>query len=117
MIWLIVRTTTSAKPAKVGADDGELTGQDGRYIAPHQVRLRESVQQQDGWAGPRAAEENRRLPGFHLECFELLECHAVGDHCGGARMGGFSRAGARYAGQDYLAHRIGARVCTGGLMT
>jgi hypothetical protein len=39
-----------AVPAQVRADDGVMSGERGRDVAPHQVRLREAVQEHDGRA-------------------------------------------------------------------
>jgi hypothetical protein len=54
--------------AKIGADDPEVTCQQRRNIAPHEVR-----QQQQSWAGAGGADENRRRTRIDLVRRELIE--------------------------------------------
>ncbi len=52
--------------AQIGAHDGELARQQRRDVAPHQVRLRKTVQQQQRRAGSRTAHEDAGFTGLDL---------------------------------------------------
>ncbi len=67
------RAATTAIAAQVGTDYGEAAGEQRRDVAPHQVRLREAVQQQDRRARAEAAHMDARFGRLHFKRVEILE--------------------------------------------
>jgi hypothetical protein len=66
------RATAQPVAAKVGADYRKGAGEQRRDAAPHQVRLREAVQQEDRRPGPLRAHENAGLTRLDLGRCELI---------------------------------------------
>src|SRR5918997_1271018 len=66
------RATAAPVAAKVGTDDRKVADKQRRDGAPHQVRLREAVQQEDRRPGPARAHENAGLIRLDLAGCELI---------------------------------------------
>jgi hypothetical protein len=62
-----------AEAAKVGGDQREVPGKVWRDPMPHEVRLGDAVQQEDGWTLTAAASVNRRPRRGDVELFEAVE--------------------------------------------
>src|SRR5262249_51424768 len=77
-IWRVIRTrgrtAAAAIAAQIRADHGEALSQHRGDSAPHQMRLRETMQQQDGQTGAEAAYEDAGAGALHFERLERLEC-------------------------------------------
>jgi hypothetical protein len=58
--------------AKIGAHDGEFARQQRRNTAPHQMRLRKTVQQQERRARSRSAHEDAGFTGLDFSCCEVV---------------------------------------------
>src|SRR5262245_54084013 len=78
-IWCVIgsrgRTTTAAIARKIGTNHREVAGQNGCHIKPHQMRLREPVQQEHAWPRPGATQEDARCFGLHFNRFKIIERH------------------------------------------
>ena len=85
MIWLRLRTTAAAVHAKIGTHYGEVTSQGRRDIAPHQVRLRKSVQQQYARSCAAAAHADNRLAGVDAQL--LRAAHPLNGNVNEPRRG------------------------------
>jgi hypothetical protein len=72
MAWVGGRATAAPVAAKIGADDSKVAGEQRRDAAPHQVRLREAVQQEDRRPGPAVAHEDAGLIRLDLAGCELI---------------------------------------------
>src|SRR5215208_2726314 len=66
------RATAAPVAAKVGTDDREVADKQRRDGAPHQVRLRKAVQQEDRRPGPVRAHENAGLTRLDLRGCEVI---------------------------------------------
>jgi hypothetical protein len=73
MVWRRGWTTAASVATKIGADYREMAGEQRRDAAPHQVSLREPVQEQDGWAGPRPAREDAGLARVDLGGLKIVQ--------------------------------------------
>ena len=62
-----VRTAAAPVAAKIGADDRKVTGKQRRDVAPHQVCLRKTVQQEDRGSGAAGANEYAGLARLDLQ--------------------------------------------------
>src|SRR6266536_3382631 len=78
-IWRMVRSggwaAAAAIAAKIGADDGKFAGKQWRDFAPHEVRLRETVQQENRRPGPARAYEDCGVARLDLGGREIIHGH------------------------------------------
>src|SRR4051794_11445005 len=80
-IWRMVRTggrtIALAISAKIGADHGEVLREHRRNVSPHQMRLRKSVQQENGRPRTGPTYEDSCLVRPNIGGFEILEVHWI----------------------------------------
>lgn len=78
-IWRMVRTggrtIAPAISAKIGADHGEVLREQRRNVSPHQMRLRKSVQQENGRPRTGPTDEDPGLVRLNIGGVEILELH------------------------------------------
>ncbi|WP_352729079.1 hypothetical protein [Mesorhizobium sp. M0276] len=67
------RTGTAAIAAQIGADDAEPAGQRGRNVAPHQMRLRKAVQQQQRRPAAGTQREYDGVAGVDFRTLKIIE--------------------------------------------
>src|SRR5262249_1909682 len=65
--------TAAPITGKVGANHGEVAGEQGRHAAPHDVRLRKAMQEEDRRPGAGSAHKDRGLAGVDVAGFEIVE--------------------------------------------
>jgi hypothetical protein len=63
-------------PPEISTDKGEVTGEQRRNVAPHQMCLWKSVEQQNGWPVAQPTIEDRRFPGAHICDLRTVEHRA-----------------------------------------
>src|SRR5437667_171558 len=68
----ITASGAAAIAAQIGTDHREAASEQGCNIAPHQMCLREAVQQEDGRSRPEAAQKNTRFVRLHFDGLEML---------------------------------------------
>jgi hypothetical protein len=66
------RATTAPITAKISADNSEVACKQRRHAAPHQVRLRKAVQQEDRRPGATRAHEDAGLARLNLGRCEVI---------------------------------------------
>jgi len=70
------RATAAPVAAPVGADDREVVGEQRGHLAPHEVCLREPVQEEERWAGPGPAQKNAGAARVDFGGFEGVHLQA-----------------------------------------
>ena len=73
MVGVDGRAAAAAVAAQIGAHDRELAGEQRRDVAPHQVRLREAVQQEQRRPEARGAHEDGGIACVDLPAHETVE--------------------------------------------
>src|SRR5258708_20282118 len=67
------RLGAGAVPTQIGGDDGVALGEVGSYPMPHQMRFRNTVQEQQRRSVAASASVDRRTRGRDIELFESIE--------------------------------------------
>src|SRR5216683_6907138 len=67
------RLAAVAVPTQIGGDDGVALGEVGCYPMPHQMRFRNTVQEQQRWSVAASDSVDRRTRGRDVELFESIE--------------------------------------------
>jgi hypothetical protein len=77
MVRLRDGTAAAAIPAKIGADDRKVAGQQRRDATPHQVGLWKTVQQEERGSRAAATQKDRRLLCLKVDGFKIFKGHGM----------------------------------------
>jgi hypothetical protein len=80
MIVAVRRRVASTVAGEIGCDDGKIVSQKRSYIAPHQTRFGEAVEQEHSRAGSPRLNEDRPAIGFDPSSFEAVYVHVTNHH-------------------------------------